>query len=203
MTDQPADKPIDVDDETYQQQAADAVGSIQAGSAADATESIEAMASRLADQRLQAAMSDYETQMAQILKQSQDQAAQFGAQIAVMQRQLSTVRAQAGPPDSMNLATAIRTRLASIAAANPDRGPGHWSAVVDQGNRLYEAVKAAVAAEDPHDEVTEAGTLAGGIAKFLTKTTRQVSARPVEGADVILDEIERLGESFAELQPAA
>lgn len=190
-------------DPTYVQQAAEAVGAVQAGSAADATESVEEMAQRLADQKLRQAMSDYEQKLNDLLAQSQKQFSAQNAQLQALQAQLAGVRAQAGPPMAVTLANAISTRLASIAAANPDRGPGHWSGVVDQGSRLAEAITAAAGSDHPGTQLAEAATLSHGIGQFLTRVTPRVSGKPVEGSDVLLDELERLADAVTELQPAA
>jgi hypothetical protein len=192
-----------VDDPTYQQQAAEAVGSIQADGAADASESVEEMAQRLASQQIRQAMSEYEQRLGDLLEASKKQFDNQSQQLQLLQQQLAATRLQAGPPMAVTLANSVQQRLATIASTNPDRGPGHWAGVVDQGNRLADAIKEAAGSDSPGTAINEAALLSHGIAQFLTRVTKQVSGKPVEGSDVLLDELERLADAVHELEPAA
>lgn len=181
----------------YQAQAAQAVGQVQADPGTDAGESIE----EIKAQAVRAALSDFEKQLAAQMQAAQEAFSAQNEQIAALQRQLLTVRAQAGPPLVQLLADSVSTRLKSIAAANPDLGGQHFTGAISQGERLADSVKALTAGDGSSTD--EAHTLAGGIERFLVKIHPRISAKTLEGADVVLEELERIGEGLAELAPGA
>jgi hypothetical protein len=182
----------------YAQQAAQAVGAIQAGQAADAAESID----QIKKAAVRAALTEFEQQLAAQMTASQEQHTAAQAQIQALMAQLQRVRAQAGPPLAVLLADAIKDRVKAIASAQPNFGAAHWAGVVSQGERLAEVAHGLA---DGTGDVSAAqlGTLAAGIAQFLTRVHPRVSAAPLEGADVALDELERLGEAADELAAQA
>jgi len=183
----------------YAAQAAQAVGSIQAGQAADAAESIE----QIKAAAVRAALTDFEQQLAARMAVSQAQHTAAQDQIQALMAQLNRVRAQAGPPMVVLLGDAIKTRLHSIASAHPNFGGVHWAGVLSQADRLAEVAHALADGTEEGVTVAQLGTLAAGVARFLTRIHPKVSAAPLEGADVALDELDRLGEAADDLAAQA
>jgi hypothetical protein len=163
-------------------------------------EQIEAMAEELAAQKVRAQLSEFEKMLATQMDQQKKMFDSSQAQIEALTRQLATVRQQAGPPDAVKLAESLAGRVANIAIANPDLGALHFSGVIDQANRLHEAVKSVAAGEgDP----AEAERIAHGIASWFTRAHPRVSSKFLEGMHVALDEAERIVEALPELAPVA
>jgi hypothetical protein len=182
----------------YAAQAAQAVGSIQAGQAADAAESIE----QIKQAAVRAALTEFEQQLAAQMAASQAQHTAAQDQIQALMAQLQRVRAQAGPPMVVLLGDAISQRLHSIAAAQPNFGGAHWAGVLSQADRLAE-VAHGLAEGAEGVSFAQLGTLAAGVVKFLTRIHPRVSSAPLEGADVALDELERLEEAADDLAAQA
>jgi hypothetical protein len=184
--------------EDYKQQAAEAVGSVQANSAADAAESIEEIQARA----VRAAMSEFEQQLADQMKRAQDAFTQQQQMIESLTRQLASVRAQAGPPEAQLLAASVATRLHSIAIANPDLGAPHFAGVVGQGQQLKDAVDAISAAKDDAPTVADAQHLVNSIGTWFARTHPRASNKVLEGSHVLMDELERITDLLPDLAPA-
>jgi hypothetical protein len=196
MTDQPYQPPV-YSDPRYQSAAAQAVGQVQAtDQGTDAGESVQAMQ----EQAVRAAMSDYEAKLKAMMDAAESQAAQWAKQFDVMQRQLASVQAQAGPPTATLLAASLATRVDSIAKANPDLGAAHFAGVRSQAQSLADVVKDVAAGNgDPN----RAEQLASGIASWFTRVHPRASSKVLEGAHAALDEAERIVEELPKLAPAA
>lgn len=200
MTDQPQDDPQGQpqDDPRYRAAAAQAVGAVQeTDQGTDAGESIAAMQ----DRAVRAAMSDYEAKLKAMMDAAEQQNAAWAKQFDVMQRQLATVQAQAGPPAATLLAQSLATRVDSIAKAHPDLGAAHFSGVLGQAQTLADEVK-----DIAGGKVTDTGRaeqLAAGIASWFTRVHPRASGKMLEGAHAALDEAERIVEELPRLLPVA
>lgn len=191
MTDQP------ISDPAYQAAAAQAVSAaVTPDQGTDAAESVQQMQ----DAAVRAAMSDYEAKLAAMMKAADEQSAQFAKQFDLMQRQLATVRQQAGPPVAGLLADSLATRVKSIMIANPDLGAAHFSGVVGQAEVLADEVKALAAGNGDAARVEQ---LANGIATWFTRAHPRISGKVLEGMHAALDEAERIVEELPNLVPAA
>lgn len=180
----------------YKAAAAQAVGDVvQPGTSTDAGESVSAMQ----DQAVRAAMSDYEAKLNAMLAQADAQSAAFAKQFDLMQRQLATVRQQAGPPVAGLLANSLATRIQSIAIANPDLGAAHFSGVLGQAQTLADEVSAVAAGNGDTNRVEQ---LANGIGQWFTRVHPKVSGKFLEGAAAALDEAERIVDELPNLVPA-
>lgn len=180
------------DTTAYQAAANQAVGQVQADPGTDAGETIE----QIKQAAVRAALTDFERQLQATLADAQAQRDDLKAQIDVLMRQVQSVRAQAGPPLHHLLADAIATRLASIAAANPDLGNQHFAGVADQAGRLNDAVKGL----DEGGTVAEARRLGAAVTTWLYRAHPRVSTKRLEGSDILADELERLDEELAQLE---
>jgi len=184
------------DDPQYQAAAAQAVGAVQVpDQGTDAGESIEEIKAGA----VRAAMSDYEQRLKDMMDAAEKQSAQWAAQFESMQRQLATVRAQAGPPTATLLADSLATRVASIAAANPDLGAQHFSGVLSQAQTLAAEVKDVAAGQGDAGRVEQ---LAHGIASWFARVHPRASGKVLEGMHAALDEAERIVEELPKLAPA-
>lgn len=165
---------------------------------------VEQMAEQLADAKLRSTLGDWEKQLADTMAKASDafaqQQATLKAQIAVLQGQLAAVRQQAGPPEAVVLSASLAQRVKSIASANPDISPVHFVGVVQQAERLDEAVKAAASGDGP---TAEAERLANAVLTWFTRSHPRVSSKPLEMMHAALDEAERILEALPELAPAA
>jgi hypothetical protein len=200
MTDTPGwgpapGQPAQQDTPEYQAAAGQAVGQVQADPGTDAGDSIDAMKQAA----VRAALTDFERQLQQTLADAAAQRDDLKAQIDTLMRQVASVRAQAGPPMHHLLADAIGTRLASIAAANPDLGNQHFAGVADQAARLADTVKGL----DEGGTVGEARRLGAAVGTWLHRAHPRASTKKLEGADILADELERLDEELAQLEAEA
>jgi hypothetical protein len=181
----------------YQAAAAQAVSAaVQPDQGTDAGETVQQMQ----DAAVRAAMSDYEAKLAEMMAAADAQSAQFAKQFDLMQRQLATVRQQAGPPVAGLLADSLATRVKSIMIANPDLGAAHFSGVVGQAEVLAEEVKALAAGNGDAARVEQ---LANGIATWFTRAHPRISGKVLEGMHAALDEAERIVEELPNLVPVA
>ena len=162
----------------------------------DAGETVQQMQ----DAAVRAAMSDYEAKLAAMMKAADEQSAMFAKQFDLMQRQLATVRQQAGPPVAGLLADSLATRIQSIATAHPDLGAAHFSGVLGQAQTLADEVKALAAGSGDAHRVEQ---LANGIGQWFTRVHPRISGKFLEGAHAALDEAERIVEELPNLIPAA
>lgn len=174
------------------------------GGAETAAPSVEEMAQQLADAKLRSTLGDYERQLADMMERAQSafaqQQAQLDAQRAQLAGQIAAVRAQAGPPEAVTLSASLAQRVQSIANANPDISPVHFVGVVQQAQRLDEAVQAAAKGEGTP---AEAERLANAVVTWFTRAHPRASSKPLEMAGAVLDEAERIIEKLPELAPAA
>lgn len=178
-------------------QAAQAVGQVQApDQGTDAGASVEEMQA----QAVRAALGEFEQQLQAQMKQAQEQFAGQQATIEALTRQLSTVRAQAGPPVAHLLADSLATRVQSIAQAHPDLGAQHFAGVLSQAQSLADEVKAVAGGQGSAGRVEQ---LAHGVAAWFTRVHPRVSGKVLEGAHAALDEAERIVEALPELAPVA
>jgi hypothetical protein len=183
-------------DPGYKAAAAQAVGDVvQPEQSTDAAQSVQAMQ----DQAVRAAMSDYEAKLKAMMDAAEQQSQQFSAQFDLMQRQLATVRQQAGPPVAGLLANSLATRVQSIAIANPDLGAAHFSGVLGQAQTLAEEVGAVAAGNGDAHRVEQ---LANGIGAWFTRVHPKASGKFLEGAAAALDEAERIVDELPNLVPA-
>jgi hypothetical protein len=181
----------------YAAAAAQAVGAVQApDQGTDAGENIKAMQ----DQAVRAAMSDYESKLAAMMDAAEQQNAAWAKQFGLMQRQLATVQAQAGPPVATLLAASLATRVDSIAKSNPDLPAAHFAGVLSQAQTLADEVKAVAAGNGDAARVEQ---LANGIMSWFTRAHPRVSAKFLEGAHAAIDEAERIIEELPKLLPVA
>jgi hypothetical protein len=157
-----------------------------------------------AQQQYRQSLGDFETELQRRMNEAnaafQAQSDQITAQLRRMQDQVQALRAQAGPPEPVVVAKSLAQRVASIAAANPDLGGAHFAGVVDQANRLSEAVQAAADGKGPVDE---AARLAHAVPSWFTRVHQRASGKHLEGFTEVLNEAERIAEGLAELVPAA
>lgn len=185
------------DSPDYKAAAAQAVGdAVTPDTPVDAGDSVKAMQ----DQAVRAAMSDYEAKLASMMAAADAQAAQFAAQFDLMQRQLATVRQQAGPPVAGLLADSLATRVQTIANTHPDLGAAHFSGVLGQAQTLADEVRAVAAGAGDVHRVEQ---LAGGIGAWFTRVHPKISGKFLEGSHAALDEAERIIEELPNLVPAA
>jgi len=182
------------------EQAAQAVGQVQSDPGTDAAPTVEQMAEALASQKFQAAISGFESQLDAVLKAAEQQRAALQTQLETMQRQLTSVRAQAGPPDAVNLAKSLATRVASIASANPDLGAAHFAGVISQAGSLADEVQQVAEGSGSASRVEQ---LASGVASFFSRIHPRASGKVLEGAHAALDEAERIVEELGKLAPEA
>lgn len=191
-------QPIPAD---YLQQAEQAVQQAQSDPGTTAEESLETIKSNA----VRAALGDFEQQLAAMMASAQksfdSQRQALEDQLAVMTRQLATVRAQAGPPDAQRLADSVSARVKSIAIANPDLGTVHFAGVISQGEQLAEQVKAI--AEGQSGDTGAAENIARGMASWFTRAHPRISGKILEGSHAALDELERIIEELPELMPVA
>ena len=192
-----ASQPPGPGDPRYQAAAAQAVGAVQApDQGTDAGETVEQMQATA----VRAAMSDYEQKLKDMMDAAEKQNAQWQQQFAAMSRQLASVQQQAGPPVATLLADSLATRVASIAAANPDLGAQHFSGVLSQAQTLAAEVKDVAAGQgDPH----RVEQLAAGIASWFGRVHPRATGKVLEGMHAALDEAERIVEELPKLAPAA
>jgi len=184
-------------DPQYAAQAAKAVGAVQSpGQGTDAGQTVQQMQ----EQAVRAAMSDYEAKLAAMMKAAEDQNAAWARQFDLMQRQLATVKQQAGPPSAALLAASLATRVDSIAKSNPDLGAAHFSGVLGQAQLLADEVKAVAGGTGSPDRAEQ---LANGIVSWFTRAHPRVSGKVLEGAHAALDEAERIIDELPKLVPAA
>jgi hypothetical protein len=184
-------------DPGYQAAAAQAVGDVvQPDTGTDAGETI----AQMQDAAVRAAMSDYEAKLAAMMKAADEQSATFAKQFDLMQRQLATVRQQAGPPVAGLLADSLATRIQTLAQTHPDLGAAHFSGVLSQAQTLAEEVKALAAGNGDAHRVEQ---LANGIGAWFTRVHPKMSAKFLEGSHAALDEAERIIEELPNLVPAA
>ena len=184
-------------DPQYAAQAAQAVQEVQApDQGTDAGASIEEMISA----RVRAALSDFEQDLAAHMAASQAAFEANQATIESLTRQLATVRAQAGPPTGTLLAKSLATRVAAIAAANPDVPAEHFAGVISQAQSLAEATQAVA---DGKGDPGEVERLANGIGAWFTRVHPRSSGKVLEGMHAALDEAERILEELPKLAPAA
>lgn len=187
MSDQPTFTPAE---------ATAAVGQVQSDPGTDAGPTVE----QIQAQAVRAAMSDYESKLAAMMKAADEQAASFSRQFDLMNRQLATVREQAGPPVAGLLANSLATRVQSIAIAHPDLGALHFAGVIGQAQQLADEVKAVAAGSG---DTARAEQLAHGVAAWFTRAHPRLSGKFLEGAHAALDEAERIVEELPRLVPAA
>lgn len=191
MTDQPTGPTFTPAD------AAQAVGQVlQPDQGTDAGPANEEMIA----QAVRAAMSDFEQQLADVMKRSQAAFSQQQDTIDSLSRQLVSVRQQAGPPVAGLLADSLATRVQSIAAANPDLGGAHFAGVISQAQNLADEVKAVA---DGHGDQARAEQLAHGVAAWFTRVHPKISGKFIEGMHAALDEAERIVEELPNLVPVA
>jgi hypothetical protein len=184
------------DDPRYRAAAAQAVGAVQgADQGTDAGDNIRAMQ----EQAVRAAMSDYEGKLARMIAESERQNAQWAEQFGLMQRQLATVRQQAGPPVATLLADSLAVRVDSIAKAHPDLGAAHFAGVLSQAQSLAAEVKEVAAGNETEDRAQQ---LIGGITTWFTRVHPRASGKFLEGMHAALDEAERIAEELPKLVPA-
>ncbi len=137
-----------------------------------------------------------ETKIQAMMDAAQAQQAQLKAQIDQLQSQLTATRAQVGPPAATLYAKALGQRVASIAAANPHLGAGHFAGVVDAAGQLAAAADdVAKGAADP-DVLTR---LAAPVVRFFTSHR----GRHLEGAGTVVDEAGHLADETDKLKAAA
>lgn len=169
-----------------------------------AAPTVEEMAEQLADAKIRSTLGDWEKQLNETMARAADSFAQqqatLQAQIAVLQGQLAAVRQQAGPPEAVVLSASLAQRVKSIANANPDIRPLHFEGVVQQAERLDEAVKAAASGDA---STAEAERLANAVITWFTRSHPRVSSKPLEQVHAVLDEAERILEALPELSPDA
>lgn len=169
-----------------------------------AAPTLDDMAQRLADEKIRQTLGDYEKQLADMMAKAEtafaQQQAQLDAQRAQLAGQIAAVRAQAGPPEAVTLAASLAQRVQSIANANPDISPVHFVGVVDQANRLNEAVQAAAKGDGTTAEVER---LANAVVTWFTRSHPRASSKPLEMSHAVLDEAERIIEALPELAPVA
>lgn len=174
------------------------------GGSETAAPTLDEMAQRLADEKIRSTLGDYERQLADMMAKAEtafaQQQAQLDAQRAQLAGQIAAVRAQAGPPEAVTLAASLAQRVKSIASANPDISPVHFVGVVDQANRLNEAVQAAAKHEQSTAEVER---LANAVHTWFTRSHPRASSKVLEMSGAALDELERIIEKLPELAPAA
>lgn len=184
-------------DPKYKDAAAQAVGDVvQPDQPTDAGETVQAMQ----DQAVRAAMSDYEAKLKQMMDAADAQSEQFAKQFDLMQRQLATVRQQAGPPVAGLLANSLAQRVKSIAIANPNLGAAHFAGVLSQAESLADEVEAVAAGSGDTGRVEQ---LAHGIESWFTRAHPRLSGAVLEGAHAALDECERIVEELPNLVPVA
>jgi hypothetical protein len=172
--------------------------------AGTAAPTVEQMAQNLADEKIRSTLGEYEKQLADMMARAEaafaQQQQQLDAQRTQLAGQIAAVRAQAGPPQAIILAESLAQRVKSIASANPDIHPLHFTGVTQQADRLHEAVKAAA---DGSGAVAEAERLANAVMTWFTRSHPRVSSKFLEGAGTALDEAERILEALPELAPVA
>ena len=190
-----------VTDPAYQASAAQAVGAVQApDQGTDSGPTVEEMAEQLAQQKLNAAMSDYEKRLSDMMIAAQAQQAQWSQQFDLMQRQLETVRQQAGPPVAAQLAKSLATRVQAIATANPDLPAQHFAGVISQSQSLADEVEQVAAGKGDANRVEQ---LAAGVASWFSRVHPRASGKVLEGMHAALDEAERIVEELPKLVPVA
>lgn len=191
MTDQPGADP------RYAAQAAQAVGAVQnSDQGTDAGVSVEEMQA----QAVRAAMTDYEQRLKDMMAAAESQSAAWAKQFDAMQRQLASVRAQAGPPVATLLADSVATRLDSIAKANPDLGAQHFAGVVSQAQLLAEEVKAVAGGGG---DLGRAEQLVHAVDAWFHRVHPRASGKVLEGAHAAVDELERILDELPALAGAA
>jgi hypothetical protein len=172
--------------------------------AGTAAPTVDEMAQNLAGTDVNSALSDFEKRLAKMMADAEagfaQQQATLDAQRAQLAGQIAAVRAQAGPPEAIILAESLAQRVQSIAAANPDIHPLHFTGVTQQAARLNDAVKAAASGDGA---VAEAERLANAVTQWFTRSHPRVSSKFLEGAHEVLSEAERILEALPELAPAA
>lgn len=171
---------------------------------AGAGPTVEEMAATLADQKIRSTLGEYEKQLADFMAKAEAgfaaQQQAMDAQRAQLQGQIAAVRAQAGPPEAITLSASLAQRVKTIAAAHPDLGALHFAGVIDQAQRLDDAVKAAAEGTGP---VAEAERLANGVITWFTRSHPRVTSRVLELGGAALEEAERIIEKLPELAPVA
>lgn len=167
----------------------------------DAGKSIEEMAQA----QTRAALSDFETQLQDMLKQAEagfaGQFKSYQDQIGTLQRQLESVRMQAGPPDAVRLAAALQERVSSIAAAHPALGPQHFAGVASQAASLNDAVQAV--ANGQTTDTAPAERTANGIITWFERRHPRLSNTVLEMGGAAVDEAERIIEELPKLVSGA
>lgn len=192
----------DVNDPQYKAAAAAAAEAVQASDqGTDAGPTVEQMADQLAAQKVRAAMSDFEQQLNDVMGKSQAAFESQQQQIALLTRQLQTVRAQAGPPTAVLLAKSLATRVQSIATAHPDLGAMHFAGVISQAGQLADEVQAV--ADGKASGPAEAERIAANVARWFTRSHPRLSAKVLEGWHAAVDEAERIVEELPNILPAA
>lgn len=191
----------DVDSPEYRQAAEQAARQVQEDPGTDAGQSVEQMADQMAQQKVRAAMSDFEQHLADILDRSRAAFDDQQAQIDHLTRQLQQVRQQAGPPDAVNLARSLATRVQSLAIAHPDLGQVHFAGVLSQAGQLADMVQAI--ADGKESATGDAERTAGNIARWFTRTHPRLSSRVIEGWHEAVSEAERIIDALPELVPVA
>lgn len=191
----------DMNSEEYRQAAGQAAQQVQADPGTDAGASVEEMADQLAQQKVRTAMSDFEQHLQDILGKSRAAFDDQQAQIDHLTRQLQQVRQQAGPPDAVNLAKSLATRVQSLATAHPDLGQAHFAGVISQAGQLADMVQAI--ADGKESATADAERTAGNIARWFTRTHPRLSAKVIEGWHEAVNEAERIVDALPELVPVA
>lgn len=185
----------------YQAQAAQAVGDVQDNPGVDAGDILEQMKQGA----VRAALGQFEQELAAMMAKAkanaESQTSALQAQVEALTRQLASVRAQAGPPEALQLANSLATRAHSIAIANPDLGAAHFAGVVSQAQSLADQVKAI--SEGTSADVTAATNTAHGIAAWFARVHPRTSQKVLEGSHAAMDELERIAELLPDLAPVA
>lgn len=172
--------------------------------AGTAAENVSEMSGQLADAGVAVQLGEFERRLAKMMSDAEAafaaQQQQLDAQRQQLAGQIQAARAQAGPPEALLLSESLAKRVQSIAAANPDIHPIHFHGVLDQANRLDEAVKAAADGSGP---VADAERLAHSVITFFERTHPKATSKVLEGAHTAVDEAERILGLLADLAPVA
>ena len=169
-----------------------------------AAPTVDQMAQNLAADNIPAMLSDFEKKLAQMMADAEKgfaaQQATLDAQRAQLAGQIAAGGQQKGPPQAGVLGEAVGQRVQSIANANPDIHPLHFTGITQQAARLNDAVKAAA---DGSGAVAEAERLANAVTQWFTRSHPRASSKFLEGAHEVVSEAERILEALPELAPAA
>jgi hypothetical protein len=168
-----------------------------------AEQSVDEMAQALADAKIRSTLSQYEAELNDMMAKASSsfaqQQAQLDAQRAQLAGQIAAVRQQTGPPAAVLLSASLAQRVKTIADSNPDISRLHFAGVVDQANRLSDAVNAAANGQGP---AADAERLANSVVTWFTRSHPRVSSKVLEMSHAVLDEAERIIEALPELVPA-